>query len=92
MYRCPSHLPRDQQNQYLDTHGDKCYMFVKKEVHWIEARNECSNKGGVMISITREDIQRFVESVLSRIWTRNGMWIGAHDRDREMYWTWLTGE
>lgn len=67
-------------------------MFVNDEMHWGEADSFCRSSGGQLITITRADIQRFVESVLSRIWYKNGMWIGAHDRDREMDWYWVTGE
>ena len=92
VYRCPSHLTRGLSSRYLAVHTDKCYMFVKDEKHWNDANHYCQNHGGQLITITRKDIQHFVEGVLAKIWHNNGLWIGAHDRDREMDWYWVTGE
>ncbi|XP_060566552.1 uncharacterized protein LOC132725433 [Ruditapes philippinarum] len=87
--RCPRNLPRDR---YLRVHRDKCYRFETREVSWTSARDTCRRAGGELITIRRRDIQIFVEQTMSQIWSKNGMWIGAHDRDSEMDWFWVTGE
>jgi hypothetical protein len=60
-------------------------------VSWTSARDTCRRAGGELITIRRRDIQIFVEQTMSQIWSKNGMWIGAHDRDSEMDWFWVTG-
>lgn len=89
LYRCPRNLPKDT---YLRTHRDMCYRFITHETSWLSAKDYCSRTGGALITIVRRDIQLFVEGVLRELWRNNGMWIGAHDRDSEMDWKWITGQ
>lgn len=45
----------------------------------------------MLITITTRDEQIFIERAMQDLWTKNGMWLGAHDRVSEMDWYWLTG-
>ncbi|KAL3861690.1 hypothetical protein ACJMK2_007714 [Sinanodonta woodiana] len=90
IYRCPSEI---QGNWYTRTYGDMCYLFINSEKTWVDAQNDCSRRGGNLITIQTAGIQTFVERNLQALnWKRNGLWIGANDRHREWHWMWVTGE
>ncbi|KAK3583797.1 hypothetical protein CHS0354_022842 [Potamilus streckersoni] len=90
MYRCPSEI---RGNWYTRTYGDMCYLFINSERTWVNAQNDCSRRGGNLITIQTAGIQTFVERNLQALnWKRNGLWIGANDRHREWHWVWVTGE
>ncbi|VDI53675.1 Hypothetical predicted protein [Mytilus galloprovincialis] len=90
MYRCPDHLLR---NIYLKTFGKKCYRYEKSESYWTTAKSMCTGEGGGLIQIRNQATQDWVMTMLNDLhWNTNGVWIGAHDRDTEMDWRWVTGE
>ena len=40
-----------------------------------------------------QETQNWVVNTLNALdWRTNGVWIGAHDRDNEMSWQWVTGK
>uniref|UniRef100_A0A0B7AF33 C-type lectin domain-containing protein n=1 Tax=Arion vulgaris TaxID=1028688 RepID=A0A0B7AF33_9EUPU len=89
--RCSPKLPRT--NYLKATDWGKCYEFHVEERTWKYANNICSSKGGHLVTIKEESVQRFLLKTLSDFrWPRNGIWIGASDKDKEMDWVWVTGE
>ncbi|CAC5359567.1 unnamed protein product [Mytilus coruscus] len=90
MYRCPEHLSR---TIYLKTFHEKCYRYERSESYWTTAKNLCTGEGGDLIQIRNQATQNWVMSTLHDLhWNTNGVWIGAHDRDNEMDWRWVTGD
>ena len=90
MYRCPDHLSR---TSYLKAFKDKCYSFEKSKTYWTSARDRCSREQGTLIQIKNQETQNWVVNTLNALdWRTNGVWIGAHDRDNEMGWQWVTGK
>lgn len=90
MYRCPDHLSR---TTYLKTFKGKCYRFDKTELYWPTARSRCTGEGGDLIQIRDYETQKWVVNTLNELhWgDQDGVWIGAHDRNNEMDWRWVTG-
>ncbi|XP_059141472.1 uncharacterized protein LOC131929357 isoform X2 [Physella acuta] len=88
--RCPKNLV----TAYLQAaEWGKCYEFHTDERTWNGANNVCHNKGGNLVTIKEERIQKFLfKALLHYRWPRNGLWIGASDSDKEMDWRWVTGE
>ena len=88
-YRCPDHLSRT----YLKAFKDKCYRFEKRTMYWTSARFMCSRENGTLIQIMNQETQNWVVNTLNALqWSTNGVWIGAHDRDIEGGWIWVTGD
>jgi hypothetical protein len=88
-YRCPDHLPR---TIYLKAFKDKCYRFEKSKMYWTSARDICSGEQGTLIQIMNQETQNWVVNTLNTLhWNTNGVWIGAHARNNETNWRWVTG-
>ena len=87
--RCPSRVLG--YKIILRTVGKRCYQFIRTEKLWQQARNDCRRRGGDLITIETRDIQLMVQDAMSRLWSKNGMWIGATDSHSEMNWRWVTG-
>jgi hypothetical protein len=89
MYRCPDHLSR---TNYLKTFKEKCYRFDENKMYWTSAKDRCSREQGTLIQIRNQETQNWVVNTLNALlWNPNFVWIGAHDRDIEMDWRWVTG-
>lgn len=88
-YRCPPHLHRDE---YLKTKDNKCYHFIPSEDYWHHALKNCRKNGGTLVEIRESATQNFILRSLHDLnWRRNGLWIGAHDKNHESYWEWASG-
>lgn len=88
-YRCPPYLHRDE---YLRTNGNLCYQFIRSEDYWHHALNNCRKHGGTLVEIREPATQKFILRSLHDLnWRRNGLWIGAHDKNHESYWEWASG-
>ncbi|XP_050411641.2 macrophage mannose receptor 1 isoform X2 [Patella vulgata] len=88
--QCPKGVPR---NRFLRTFKGQCYQFNNFERRWNDAQRYCSNYHGHLVVIKSAEEQNFIMSSLRKLhWNRNGVWIGATDRHKEMHWQWLTGE
>ena len=62
-------------------------------MHWTLAKDECSGEQGTLIQIRNQETQNWVVNTLNALqWSTDGVWIGAHDRDIEGEWRWVTGE
>lgn len=90
MYRCPNTVT---VNRYLKTFGDYCFEFIPREKAWNDAYYDCQSRQGHLVVIKDEETQKFILSTLKALhWPRNGIWIGASDRQKEMEWKWVTGK
>ncbi|XP_061732556.1 macrophage mannose receptor 1 isoform X2 [Nerophis ophidion] len=75
-----------------DPFNDFCYLFNSLSMRtWAEARADCINQGGDLISITDPFEQAFVQGVIQS--TPNGvsLWMGGHDTITEGGWEWTDG-
>ncbi|XP_064617702.1 C-type mannose receptor 2-like isoform X2 [Liolophura sinensis] len=86
---CPPIVHR--LNQFVNSHGDYCYVFVNEEKYWTTARDYCWNNGGEMLEVDDKATMQFIRSTLNSRelgWRNNGVWLGAHDRHKEGQWLW----
>ncbi|KAK0056372.1 collectin-12 [Biomphalaria pfeifferi] len=88
--RCPPNLHKT----YLRAaEWEICYEFHLEERTWPQANNVCQRNGGHLVTIREERIQSFLFRALVVFrWQRNGVWIGATDKEKEMDWKWITGQ
>ena len=74
---------------YYNGHTYELYDAVF--YHWTEAKTYCESQGGHLVSITSEEEQKKIESLLSS-GSLVRYWIGATDESAEGKWSWVTGE
>ncbi len=68
------------------------YLVVDEPMYWGEAKAECENRGGHLITITSKEEQKFVRRLVEESGTSKHYWLGANDWDDEGIWEWVTGE
>lgn len=91
MYRCPTSVR--SSSHYKTIYGDQCFIFVDSEKYWDTAQDYCQRMGGDLLKVKSAAKMRFIKDSLATVgWTRNGVWLGAHDRIRESHWQWTTGK
>ncbi|XP_035247102.1 macrophage mannose receptor 1 [Anguilla anguilla] len=72
-----------------DPFNDFCYMFNSLSMrNWADARADCINQGGDLISITEPFEQSFIQAQVQQIPTGVAMWMGGHDSIAEGGWEW----
>lgn len=67
------------------------YQYFEEGISWEEAKQNCENMGGHLLTITSEQEQEFIEGII-RLCSDNSLPIGIglyYDQDE---WTWITGE
>ncbi|KAF3698790.1 Macrophage mannose receptor 1 [Channa argus] len=65
----------------------KCYNFDTKRVTWEEARRQCINKGGNLVSIPTRRVQAFLITKMAELATTD-LWIGLNSlRQDGFFWT-----
>lgn len=75
-----------------DPYNDFCYLFNYLSMRtWAEARADCVNQGGDLISITDPFEQAFVQGVIAQSPTGISLWMGGHDSVTEGGWEWTDG-
>ncbi|XP_057291161.1 collectin-10-like [Hydractinia symbiolongicarpus] len=71
---------------------EKCYLVVKEEKTWTDARYHCKQRGGDLVTIkdfaTNMFLTRYVTSVSDSTRT---IWIGLNDRVNEGEFQWADG-
>lgn len=67
------------------------YQYFNDELSWEEAKAACENMGGHLATITSEEEQRFIKSLIDNC-TKDYYWLGGTDRETEGVWKWVTGE
>ncbi|KAM8828848.1 secretory phospholipase A2 receptor isoform 3-T3 [Spinachia spinachia] len=75
-----------------DPFNDYCYQFNHLSMRpWAEARADCVNQGGDLVSITDPFEQAFVQGVIQSTPTGISLWMGGHDSITEGGWEWTDG-
>ncbi|XP_074546917.1 uncharacterized protein LOC141805663 [Halichoeres trimaculatus] len=75
-----------------DPFNDFCYLFNYLSMRtWAEARSDCLNQGGDLVSITDPFEQSFIQGVIQQSPTGISLWIGGHDSVTEGGWEWTDG-
>ena len=66
------------------------YQLIDVGMTWEEAQAYCQSVGGHLVTITSQEEQNFIESLLS-YGTKNNYWLGGFKGDTGQ-WQWITGE
>ncbi|XP_023264465.1 macrophage mannose receptor 1-like [Seriola lalandi dorsalis] len=75
-----------------DPFNDYCYLFNYLSMRtWAEARADCVNQGGDLLSITDPFEQAFIQGVIQASPTGISLWMGGHDSVTEGGWEWTDG-
>uniref|UniRef100_H3CQ11 C-type lectin domain-containing protein n=1 Tax=Tetraodon nigroviridis TaxID=99883 RepID=H3CQ11_TETNG len=75
-----------------DPYNDYCYLFNYLSMRtWAEARADCTNQGGDLVSITDPFEQAFIQGVIQHSPTGISLWMGGHDSVTEGGWEWMDG-
>ncbi|XP_028410421.1 CD97 antigen-like [Dendronephthya gigantea] len=60
------------QNNWTEYRG-VCYTGISKELSWLDAKNDCMNKGGDIARVTDKDVNEFI---LKRFRKSEHIWVG----------------
>ncbi|XP_066502466.1 lymphocyte antigen 75, partial [Hoplias malabaricus] len=72
-----------------DPFNDYCYQFNYLSLRkWTEARADCVNQGGDLLSITDPIEQGFIHGQIQSIPNGVSLWMGGHDSVTEGGWEW----
>ncbi|KAK5879066.1 hypothetical protein CesoFtcFv8_024411 [Champsocephalus esox] len=75
-----------------DPFNDYCYLFnYLSSRTWADARADCVNQGGDLVSITDPFEQAFIQGVIQVSPTGSSLWMGGHDSVTEGGWEWMDG-
>ncbi|XP_038845355.1 macrophage mannose receptor 1 [Salvelinus namaycush] len=75
-----------------DPFNDYCYLFNYLSMRkWADARADCVNQKGDLLSITEPFEQAFIQSKVQLIPTGVSVWMGGHDSITEGGWEWTDG-
>ena len=87
---CPSNLVRSPA---LRAYNGHCYEFITHHhKDWSHARDDCTTKGGHLVTITSSAENQFIMASLNSLnFQANGAWIGLSDQRVEGKWEWVTG-
>lgn len=66
------------------------YALLTDTCYWFDAYSRCESLGGHLITITSEEEQSFISSLLETVQHSSPTWIGGYT-DGEI-WRWVTGE
>ena len=77
---------------YLKNDGVYCYQFVNTQKTWVQAKNDCSQRHGHLLTINSQQTNDFVLNMLSGFGYVNPVWIGFFDRASEETWQWDSGQ
>ncbi len=77
-------------NTVVSENGHK-YELYDVSLSWKEAKKYCESKNGHLVTITSQEEQNIVQSLLVS-GTKKYYWIGATDEIEEGQWQWVTGE
>jgi len=77
---------------YLKNDGVYCYQFVNTKKTWVQAKNDCSQRQGHLLTINSQQTNDFVLHMLTGFGYVNPVWIGFFDRASEETWQWDSGQ
>lgn len=75
-------------NGTLIEYNGHYYQVFDKGLNWNDAKAYCESVGGHLVTITSENEQQFVKSILSKTQTYN--WLGGYKNNGK--WEWITSE
>ena len=68
----------------VEYNGHYYKIVMKDDISWTDAKQECADMGGHLVTITSQEEQNYIDSL-------NKDWIGGY-RDSADNWKWVTGE
>ncbi len=66
------------------------YKAFDENLNWIQARDFCEKMGGHLVTISCEEENAFIRSLVPTGW--DGVLVGLFDANEEGKWEWVTGE
>ncbi|XP_022244883.1 uncharacterized protein LOC111086422 isoform X2 [Limulus polyphemus] len=91
-------IPLTQNNTFCEypwtVKGSYCYQLLDQYMNWQSAKNRCISLGGHLATISTDDIQSFLETLIktsSLYGHAHAFWIGASDIEHENCYTWEDG-
>lgn len=84
----PPEAPQKAGFKHLETYDSSFYYLSLNRAHWTEAKTNCEQAGGHLVSIHSQDENDIVLKVMG---FEHG-WIGLTDKDSEGIFEWITGE
>ena len=73
---------------YFNGHA---YKVFERSMTWLNAKTYCESLGGHLATITSQDEQNYLESIINN-GKKYQYWLGATDAYVEGDWYWITGE
>ena len=67
------------------------YTAFDTSLTWKEAEKFCKTMGGHLATVTSEQEQKVIESII-KDGKKDQYWLGGSDEKKEREWTWVTGE
>ena len=80
----------DIPSDAVEFNGHYYYAFDEGKT-WTEAKEKCEVIGGHLVTITTQEEQEIVESIIKN-GTKSCYWLGGTDETAEGQWKWITGE
>lgn len=68
-----------------------CYELVESRRSWVDAEQDCRQRGGHLAHIANADEQNAIHQIVEQYHSEHGVWIGLHDRDDEEQFVWTSG-
>ena len=80
----------DIPSDAIELNGHYYYAFDEGKT-WTEAKEKCEVIGGHLVTISTQEEQEIVESIIKN-GTKSCYWLGGTDEIAEGQWKWITGE
>ncbi len=78
------------------TFGDHKYAIYNDGKTWEDAKKACEDAGGHLATITSQEEQDTIKTLMEQSGNKNSYWLGGHrateDTDSWYNWKWITGE
>jgi hypothetical protein len=66
------------------------YEVINTSKTWTNARLDCEQRGGYLVTVTSAEEQKFIEELLSKQGKQKNYWLGGNRVGKE--WQWVSGE
>lgn len=86
-----------EPSELLEEFAGHTYQFIPEKKTWNSARKIAQQKTGYLVSITSEDENKFITSLIQKACAKRNeknphVWIGLSNDNDENKWTWESGE